>query len=57
MIYSIIASGRRHGIDPWDYRKEALGGLAAATNKTVGSFTPAAWSARRHNQADKDLAA
>jgi len=57
VIYSIIASCRRHGIDPWDYLKEALEGLAAATNKTVGSFTPGAWAARRRNQADKDLAA
>lgn len=57
VIYSIIASCRRHGIDPWDYLKEALEGLAAATNKTVGSFTPAAWTARRRNQSDKDLAA
>jgi hypothetical protein len=42
VIYSLIASCRRHGIDPWDYLKEALEGLAAATNKTVGTFTPAA---------------
>ncbi len=47
MIYSIIASCRRHGIHPCDYLKEALEELAAATNKTVGSFTPAEWAARR----------
>jgi hypothetical protein len=57
VIYSIIASCRRHGINPWDYLKEVLEGLAAAANKTVGSFTPAAWAAGRHNQADKALAA
>ncbi len=41
VIYSIIASCRRHGIDPGAYLKEALERLAAATNKTIGTFTPA----------------
>jgi transposase len=57
VIYSIIASCRRHGIDPWDYLKDALEGLAAATNKTVASFTPAAWAVRRRSQADQTTAA
>ena len=57
MIYLIIASCRRHGIDPWDYLKDALEGLAAATKQTVGDFTPAAWAVRRRNQACKNLTA
>lgn len=52
VIYSIIASCRRHQVDPWDYLKEALEGLAEATNQTIADFTPAAWAARRRKQAD-----
>jgi len=50
-------SRERYAIDPRDYLKEALDGLTAATNMPVAGFTPAAWAARRHNQADKELAA
>jgi hypothetical protein len=36
---------------------DSLISVAAATNKTVGIFTPAAWASLRRNQAEKDLAA
>jgi transposase len=46
ILYSIIGTCKLLKIDPWAYFNWALPGLAAATNKTAGNFTPQRFIAR-----------
>jgi transposase len=43
VIYSIIVSCRRHGIDPWTYLKDVFTRLPTATNHQIQDFVPARW--------------
>jgi transposase len=43
VIYSIIASCRRRGIDPWEYLKDVFTRLPGATNQQIAEFVPARW--------------
>ncbi len=45
VVYTIIESCRRRGIDPYAYLRDVLTRLPAATNWTIGEFTPGAWAA------------
>jgi transposase len=47
VIYSMLVSCRRHGIDPWEYLKDVFTRLPAATNKELPQFLPANWKALR----------
>ena len=40
IIYSLIATCKLLGVDPWAYFEWALRGLAAATNRSAAEFTP-----------------
>ncbi len=44
VIYSVIESCRRRGVEPYAYLREVLTRLPAMTNWTVGALTPAAWA-------------
>lgn len=47
VIYSVVVSCRRRGIDPWEYLKDVLEKLPSATNHTIHTLTPAAWQRSR----------
>lgn len=44
VIYSVIESCRRRGVEPYAYLRDVLTRLPAMTNWTVGALTPAAWA-------------
>jgi len=43
VIYSIIVSCRRHGIEPWDYLRDVLQRLPAMKQSQLASVLPANW--------------
>jgi transposase len=45
VIYTLIESCRRRGLDPFAYLKDVLTRLPKATNWNIGELTPAAWAA------------
>jgi transposase len=45
VIYTLIESCRRCGLDPFAYLKDVLTRLPKATNWNIGELTPAAWAA------------
>jgi hypothetical protein len=48
VIYSLIATCKLLGVDPWAYFNWALPNLAAATNRSAGEFTPLRFISRNH---------
>jgi hypothetical protein len=44
IIYTVIESCRRRGIDPYAYLKDVLTRLPNMTNHQVPEITPAAWA-------------
>jgi transposase len=44
IIYSIIESCRRHGVDPHEYLNDVLERIPRASNQEIASMTPAAWA-------------
>jgi len=50
VIYTLLGSCRRHGINPYDYLKDLFTRLPAAKINQINEFTPAAW-ARAKDQA------
>jgi transposase len=51
VIYSILGSCHRHGINPHEYLTDVLTRLPHMTNQQVGELTPAAWAKARKAQA------
>lgn len=43
VIYSILASCRRHGIDPWEYLKDMFTRLPSAKNHDIAGLVPSRW--------------
>ena len=43
VIYTLLGSCRRHGLNPFDYLKDLFRRLPAAKITQIGQFTPAAW--------------
>ncbi len=50
VIYTLLGSCRRHGINPFDYLKDLFTRLPAAKITQIKDFTPAAWFAARTKQ-------
>jgi transposase len=44
MIYTLLGSCRRHGVNPFDYLKDLFMRLPAAKITQVKDFTPSAWA-------------
>jgi transposase len=44
VIYTLLGSCRRHGINPYDYLKDLFTRLPAAKITQIREFTPAAWA-------------
>lgn len=53
IFYSLMASCRRHGIDPTEYLKDVLTRLPSATTSQVESFIPAEWAKARRSAAGR----
>ena len=47
VIYTLLGSCRRHGINPFDYLKDLFSRLPAAKIAQIREFTPAAWAKAR----------
>ena len=47
ILYSLIESCRRRGVEPYAYLRDVLTRLPTMTDWTVGALTPATW-ARTH---------
>ena len=47
LIYTIVASCRQHGLDPFEYLRMVLTRLPSATTSEVPHLTPAAWARSR----------
>jgi hypothetical protein len=57
VIYSLLGSCRRHGINPFDYLKDLLTRLPAAKITQIAQFTPAAWAKARTKPPPAQVAA
>jgi transposase len=53
VIYTLLGSGRRHGINPFDYLKDLLTRLPAAKITQIREFTPAVWAKAKANMVAK----
>ena len=49
MIYTLLGSCRRHGINPFDYLKDLFTRLPGARITQIREFTPAAWAKAKEN--------
>ena len=47
VIYTLLGSCRRHGINPFEYLKDLFTRLPAAKITRIKEFTPAAWAKAR----------
>ena len=54
VIYTLLGSCRRHGVNPFDYLKDLFTRLPAAKITEIKAFTPAAWT--RANAKEKVIA-
>ena len=45
VIYSIIESCRRQGVEPYSYLRDVLTRLPSMTNRQIKDITPKAWAA------------
>ena len=53
IIYTLIESCRRRGIDPQAYLRDVLTRLPGATNQQIPRFTPARWAEARSGKLPK----
>jgi transposase len=51
IIYSVLGSCRRHGINPDEYLRDLFERLPKAKTSEVKSLTPAAWAKTKRNAA------
>jgi hypothetical protein len=57
VIYTLLGSCRRHGINPFDYLKDLFTRLPAAKITQIKEFTPAAWAKVKAKEKVVDQAA
>ncbi|MEI6392594.1 MAG: transposase domain-containing protein [Verrucomicrobiota bacterium] len=50
MIYTLLGSCRRQGINPFEYLKDLFTRLPAAKITQIKEFTPAAWANARKRE-------
>jgi transposase len=53
IIYSIIESCRRHGVEPYTYLHDVLTRLPSLTNRQIKDIVPKAWAAATKNLASR----
>ena len=47
VIYTVLVSCRRRGINTWEYLRDIFARLPSATNQQIADFTPAGWQKQR----------
>ena len=47
VIYSLVESCKRHGVEPFEYLRDVLERLPKHTNRDIAAFTPRAWAEAR----------
>jgi len=47
IIYSLVESCKRHGVEPFEYLRDVLDRLPRQTNQQIAAFTPRVWAAAR----------
>jgi transposase len=57
VIYTLLGSCRRHGLNPFDYLKDLFTRLPAAKIPQIKEFTPAAWAKAKTKEKTVALAA
>ena len=57
VIYTLLGSCRRHGVNPFDYLKDLFTRLPSAKITQIREFTPAAWAQARGKEQAAALAA
>ncbi len=57
VVYTLLGSCRRHGLNPFDYLKDLLTRLPAAKITQIGQFTPRAWAKAKMQKKSRALAA
>jgi hypothetical protein len=50
VIYTLLGSCRRHGLNPFDYLKDLFTRLPTAKNTQIREFKPAAWVNAKGNE-------
>jgi hypothetical protein len=55
VIYTLLGSCRRHGVNPFGYLKDLFTRLPSANITEIKAFTPAAWAKAKakHQAADR----
>jgi transposase len=56
VIYSIIESCRRHGVEPYSYLRDVLTRLPSMTNRQIKDIVPKAWAAAQKAAATRKAA-
>jgi transposase len=56
VIYSIIESCRRHGVEPYSYLRDVLTRLPSMTNRHIKDIVPKAWAAAKKAAATRKAA-
>jgi len=56
VIYSIIESCRRHGVEPYIYLRDVLTRLPSMTNRQIKDVVPKAWAAAQKTAAARKAA-
>ncbi len=51
VVYTVLASCRRHGVDPFEYLRDVFTRLPAMTRSQIPDNTPAAWAKERQAKA------
>lgn len=57
ILYTVVESCRRRGIDPYEYLRDVLERMPGMLDKDLESLTPAGWAAARAKRPTQDLAA
>jgi transposase len=55
IIYSLVESCKRHGVEPFEYLRDVLDRLPKRTNQDIAAFTPRAWAEARTHQANDSM--
>lgn len=53
IIYSLVESCKRHGVEPFEYLRDVLDRLPKQTNQQIAGFTPRAWAEARNAESGK----
>jgi transposase len=56
VIYSLVVSCKRLGIDPYAYLRDVIATVASYPNKRIGELTPRAWAAARTSEPNANVA-